>query len=190
MEPHHRKSELASETTRRKMILTTAAALAALTTSSSNAQAAGDSGPVRTAEAIHQGPIFDPPPQQLYEALTDAKQFDQVMRLSDAMRSMAPGTAPAVISLQLGGAFSLFGGYISGRQLELEPDRLIVQAWHSQSWKPTDYSIARFQLVPHGAGTKIIFDHRGFPDGTSASLAEGWQMNYWDPLRKFLSPKK
>jgi Activator of Hsp90 ATPase homolog 1-like protein len=54
------------------------------------------------------------------------------------------------------------------------------------SWKPGDYSIARFALADDGPGTKLVFDHRGFPEGAGAHLAEGWHMNYWEPLAKYL----
>ena len=48
-------------------------------------------------------------------------------------------------------------------------------------------SIARFELVEQGTETKIIFDHAGFPRGKAEHLAEGWKINYWEPLGKFLS---
>jgi len=48
----------------------------------------------------------------------------------------------------------------------------------SGGWDPGDYSIAKFQLVEQGAGTKIVFDHAGFPSGKAEHLAEGWRMNY------------
>jgi hypothetical protein len=51
---------------------------------------------------------------------------------------------------------------------------------------PGIYSIAKFELVEHGSGTKIVFDHTGFPIGDREHLAEGWKMNYWEPLEKFL----
>ena len=99
----------------------------------------------------------------------------------------AKSAAPTTISAAPGSAFALFGGYITGRQLELEPDQLIVQAWRAGSWGPGLYSIARFQLVDHENGGKIVFDHGGFPDAQAEHLAAGWQANYWTPLAKLLS---
>jgi activator of HSP90 ATPase len=37
--------------------------------------------------------------------------------------------APTQISREVGGAFSLFGGIIVGRHIELVPNERIVQAW-------------------------------------------------------------
>jgi activator of HSP90 ATPase len=87
----------------------------------------------------------------------------------------------------VGGAFSLFGGYIKGRHIELVPAVRIVQGWRAGSWNPGVYSIAKFELVEQGSGTKIVFDHTGFPKGTAEGLASGWKANYWQPLEKFLA---
>jgi len=172
--------------TSRRQILAGSAAFGALSVVSVKAWAIADDGISRTAEAIHQEPTFKASRKRVYEALTDAKQFDQVSRMSEAMQSMAKETKPAEMRSEAGGAFSLFGGYVNGRQLELVPDQRIVQAWRSEGWKPGEYSIVRFVFTDEGSGTKIIFDHRGFPPSTAEHLAEGWKANYWTPLEKYL----
>src|SRR6267154_169382 len=119
---------------------------------------------------------------------TEAKQFDKVIQLSAAVKSgQAKAPNPPEISREAGGAFALFGGYIFGRQLELVPNERIVQAWRVGSWDPGIFSIARFELVEQGTGTKIVFDHTGFPKGDGEHLAQGWKMNYWEPMEKFLA---
>jgi activator of HSP90 ATPase len=139
-------------------------------------------------EAIHQEVIFKASRKRVYEALTGANQFEKVVQLSSAVKSgMVPPGKPAEISRELGGPFALFGGYISGRQLVLVADTLIVQAWRAGSWAPNCYSIARFALSDQDANTKLIFDHAGFPNDQAQHLSEGWHINYWEPLAKFLS---
>jgi len=173
--------------TRRQLIAGMAVAFGCLTLRSSEAWARAEEEISHTAEAIHQEPIFKASRKRVYEALTDAKQFNKVVLLSTAMKSgMAPGTKPAEISPEAGGAFSLFGGYVTGRQIELVPNERIVQAWRAGGWDPGIYSIAKFDLVEEGSGTKIVFDHAGFPKGKAEHLAEGWKINYWAPLEKFL----
>jgi uncharacterized protein YndB with AHSA1/START domain len=141
-----------------------------------------------TAESIHQEPVFKASRKRVYEALTDAKQFSKVVMLSAAMKTgMAPGMKPTEVSSEAGGAFSAFGGYVTGRQIELVPNERIVQVWRAGGWEPGAYSIAKFALVELGAGTKIVFDHTGFPKGDAEHLAAGWKMNYWEPLEKFLA---
>jgi len=181
--------------TRRQAIVGVTIALGGLTLGSTRVWAQADDGISHTAEAIHQEPIFKASRKRVYEALTDAKQFDKVMHLSGVMQSMHLGDWPAEISHEVGGAFVLFGGYITGRHIELVPDERIVQAWRAGSWPPGVYSIARFELVAHdsgagtgtGAGTKIAFDHTGFPKGDAESLASGWKAHYWEPLGKLIS---
>jgi len=107
------------------------------------------------AESIHQEPVFKASRKRVYEALTDAKQFDKVVQLSAAMKSgMAPGAKPTEIGRQAGEAFALFGGYVTGRHLELVPNERIVQAWRAGGWDPGDYSIAKFRLVEQGPEPK------------------------------------
>jgi activator of HSP90 ATPase len=173
--------------TRRQLITGTALALGGLAVFSTKLRAGAAEGISHTAESIHQEPAFTASRKRVYEALTDAKQFQKVVLLSAAMKSMGIGTAPAEISTEPGGAFSLFGGYLTGRQLELVPNERIVQAWRAGSWGKGDYSIAKFELKEEGAGTKILFDHGGFPTGQAEHLAEGWHINYWEPLQKFLA---
>ena len=141
----------------------------------------------RTAESIHQERIFRAIPKRIYDALTDTRQFAKIVELSGAMAGTPPGTTAAEISREPGGAFTIFGGHIIGRQVELVPNHRIVQAWRVVDWKPGDYSIARFELTGQGTETKLIFDHGGFPRGTAQHLASGWEEHYWAPLRKFLA---
>jgi activator of HSP90 ATPase len=139
-----------------------------------------------SAEAIHQEVTFNATPARVYAALTDAKQFDKVVQLSAAAKSMALPNKPVEISREAGGAFSTFGGYISGRHIELISGQRIVQAWRAATWPAGAYSIARFALAAEGAHTKLIFDHTGFPQGEADHLLTGWNGNYWEPLAMFL----
>lgn len=138
-----------------------------------------------SAEAIHQENVFRANRKRVYEALTETKQFDKLVRLSGI--SAALGTKPTQISNEVGGTFAIFGGHIIGRQLELLPDERIVQAWRVVDWEPGWYSIAKFNLVEQGSGTKIVFDHTGFPKGLGEHLASGWKEHYWDTLEKYFA---
>jgi len=126
-------------------------------------------------------------PQRVYEALTDAKEFTRVIQLSGALQAMHLPDQPAQISREAGGAFALFGGYITGRHVELVPNVRVVQAWRTGGWPPGVYSIAKFELVKQGSASKIVFDHTGFPKGEAQSLASGWTAHYWEPLAKVLA---
>lgn len=141
-----------------------------------------------STEAIHQEVVFKAPRTRVYSALMDAGQFDKVTRLGAAMQgNSALGNHPTQISPALGGAFTLFGGHVVGRHLELVPDTRIVQAWRVVDWDPGIFSVVKFQLADQASDTKLVFDHVGFPQGLGQHLAEGWTGNYWQPLAKFLA---
>ncbi len=148
--------------------------------------ASGTPGLARDAEAIHQDIRFKAPRRRVYAALTTAEQFDAVSRLGVAAKSMKLGSAKTEIGAGAGEAFALFGGYIVGRHLELAPDIRLVQAWREQSWDPGQFSLVRFALSDDGAGTRLVFDHTGFPRGAGEHLSIGWYQDYWDPLAKYL----
>ncbi|HEY6491044.1 MAG: SRPBCC domain-containing protein [Terracidiphilus sp.] len=151
-----------------------------------NAQAEPEEEVSHSADAIHQETVFKASRQRVYEALTDTTQFDKVIQLGSG-DSKALGSEATHISKEAGGAFVLFGGHIFGRQIELRPSERIVEAWRVADWAPGIYSIARFELKEDGGGTRVVFDHTGFPKGLGPHLAAGWRGHYWEPLAKFLS---
>src|SRR6266403_5614049 len=178
---------LATGPTRRQLIAGVAISFGGLALGATEAWAGADDGISRTAESIHQEAVFKASRMRVYEALIDTKQFDKVIQLSGVMKSMPPGGKPTEISREVGGAFTLFGGYITGRHVELVPNERIVQAWRVGSWDPGVYSIVKFDLMEQGSGTKIVFDQAGFPKGAAEDLAVGWKAHYWEPLEKLLA---
>jgi activator of HSP90 ATPase len=164
------------------------AALSGLTLTQPAMAARADDEISRAAEAIHQETVFKASRKRIYEALTGTEQFNKVTQLSAAVQSgMALGSSATKISREEGGTFTLFGGHILGRHIELVPDERIVQAWRTSDWAAGVYSIARFVLAEENGGTRLVFDHTGFPVGQAAHLAAGWKANYWEPLAKFLA---
>jgi activator of HSP90 ATPase len=173
--------------TRRQAIAGVLGALGGVVIGASSVSAGAADGISHTADSIHQEPVFTASPKRVYEALTDAKLFTRVIQLSGALQAMHLPDKPAEISRDAGGAFSLYGGYITGRNVELVPNVRIVQAWRAGDWPAGVYSIVRFELVEQGPGCKIVFDHTGFPKGEAESLASGWKAHYWEPLAKVLA---
>ena len=91
-------------------------------------------GANKTRTSLHEDINIKASPQRIYDALLDAKQF------------AAFTGRPAEIDPKAGGAFSLFGGLIAGRNIELVPNQRIVQAWRPTHWAPGIYSIVKFEL--------------------------------------------
>ena len=125
--------------------------------------------------SIHQEIEFKAPPARLYQVLLSSKEFAAFTGMH------------AQIDAKEGGAFSMFGGMIVGRNVELVPGQRIVQAWRPASWEAGVYSMVKFQLQPKDAGAVVVLDHSGFPEGDYDHLFSGWGERYWDPLHKYLA---
>jgi activator of HSP90 ATPase len=125
--------------------------------------------------SLHEDIELKSTPQRIYEALLDAKQFASFSGM------------PAEIDPNAGGAFSMFGGQIVGRNVELVPNQRIVQAWRPTHWDPGVYSIVEFDLKPGTSGTLVVLEHKGFPEGDFDHLEWGWHTHYWEPLKKYFS---
>jgi activator of HSP90 ATPase len=123
--------------------------------------------------SLHQVVEFDVSAERVYEALLDANQFTTF------------SGAPAQIDREAGGAFSMFGALIVGRNIEIIPNERIVQAWRPADWTPGVYSLVKFQLVKRGSHTQVELDHTGFPAGAFEHLNAGWKSHYWVPLGKY-----
>src|SRR5216684_3017632 len=132
-----RKSSIvtANLPTRRQLIAGVGIAIGGIALDLGEAWAGAEEEISHTAESIHQEPVFKASRKRVYEALTDAKQFDRVIHLGGAMRmGEVKGTAATEISREVGGAFTLFAGHIVGRHLELLPNERIVQGWRVVDW--------------------------------------------------------
>jgi activator of HSP90 ATPase len=166
--------------TRRRAIAGLAVALGGL---AAGARALGDTpgapketpAPGQPRTSLHYEADFSAGAGRIYGLLLDPAQFA-------AMTGRA-----AVIDAAEGGAFSMFGGLIVGRNVELVPNRRIVQAWRPTHWESGVYSIVRFEFSEQGTGTRMALDHTGFPPEEAESLDSGWKGHYLNPMAKFLA---
>jgi len=124
---------------------------------------------------LHQEIDIEAKPARVYDALLDSKQFAAFTKM------------PADVRPEAGAAFSLFGGLILGRNVELAAPGRIVQAWRPASWDPGVYSMVHFEIRERESGSTVVLDHTGFPEGDFRHLDPGWHNRYWDPLKKYLS---
>ncbi len=126
--------------------------------------------------SLHQEIEYKATAQRIYEAILSSKDF------------AAFSGAAAEIDPKAGGAFSMFGGLVVGRNVELVPNQRIVQAWRlAQEFPEGTYSLVKMELQSPGSETHVVLDHTGFPEGHFDHLDAGWHSHYWEPLRKFLA---
>jgi len=136
--------------------------------------------PPASVTSIHQevdfysSPIAAANAAILYDAFLDERQVG------------AFSGAPARIDRTPGGSFKIFGGRITGRNIELIPDRRIVQAWRLETWPAGVYSIVRFELTETDSGVHLVLEQTGFPPEDREALTANWPKQYWEPMRKLL----
>lgn len=109
----------------------------------------------------------------------------------DSAKHTAATAMPAKISPKIGGKWSAFGGMILGRNLDLVPNRMIVQSWRSSAWKKSDPDsvlIVRFEKSPGGATAYLA--HVGVPQYDYQGVTQGWKKYYWEPWEKYLAARK
>lgn len=131
--------------------------------------------------SIHQQALIDATPSDVFTYLTDGETF-----------AAATGMA-AQLEPRVGSAFSLFGGRIEGRQIELVPGERVVQAWrfgdaHPDVWAPGVYSIVRFTLTGQGDQTRFVVDHQAIPAEWIDHIAGGYPTFYAEPMARYFAP--
>jgi activator of HSP90 ATPase len=122
-------------------------------------------------KSIRQTVILKASPHDIYETLMDSKKH----------AGFTGGKA--TISRELGGKFSTFDGYAEGVNLELVPDKKIVQTWRAEDWPEGHYSKVTFSLNKVGPGTRLTLTQTGVPGEHCEDIAQGWQDYYWSPLK-------
>ena len=173
--------KLATAPTRRQLITGAAVTLGSLATSSKTfgqsqrMEEVPSIGADAARTSLHQEVDFQSSPMRIYAALLDSKQFSTFTSM------------PATIDGSEGGALSMFGGMITGRNIELVSNQRIVQAWRPGNWEPGIYSLAKFEFKEQGSQTRLILDHTGFPETNYGHLYSGWYARYWEPLKKYLA---
>jgi len=117
-------------------------------------------------------------PVQVYEMLMDSKKHAELTG------------SPAKISTRVGGKFTAWDGYITGKNLELVKGKKIVQEWSTTEW-PEGYPPSRLEitLAEKGEWTLLTMVHSKVPAEQRDDYAEGWTDYYWTPLRQHFESK-
>jgi activator of HSP90 ATPase len=95
--------------------------------------------------------------------------------------------APAEMTEQPGTEFSLFGGDITGINIEFVPDEKIVQEWYFGDQE--EKSIVTIRLTADNQNTNVELNHTNIPDSDYDSMKEGWDNYYFGGLREFFQIK-
>jgi activator of HSP90 ATPase len=118
-------------------------------------------------------------PAKLYSMYLDSKQHAAIT-----------GGVAAKISAKEGAKFSAHDEYITGKNLQLVKDKLIVQSWRGSDWNKGDAdSTFILQFEPKGKDTVMYMTHANIPDKHADGIKQGWVDHYWNPWKEVLSGK-
>jgi len=124
---------------------------------------------------IKQEVFFNVSSHEIYETLMDSKKH-------------AESTCEdAKISREVGGEFSTQGDYASGKNLELIPDKKIVQSWRASEWPEGHYSKVTYEFEKAKDGTKLTFTQTNVPEEFCDDIDQGWVDYYWEPMKKYFN---
>lgn len=110
-------------------------------------------------------------PEDIYLGLTNPLTI-QLWTGEEAVMSTEPGTE-----------FSLWNGSITGKNLEFELNKKIVQEWFFGEQQET--SIVTIKLHADTKGTSVELRHTNIPDQDYDDIVEGWNESYFGALRDF-----
>lgn len=97
----------------------------------------------------------------------------------------------AEVDPKVGGRFTAFSDYIEGTNLELQPNKKIVQAWRTTEF-PAGSEDSRLEvtLEEMKTGTRLTLTHSNIPDGQGDSYKDGWKKFYFKPMKEYFGKKK
>lgn len=126
------------------------------------------------ANVIQQSVEFEKTtPEELFDILTDSRKHSEIIK------------AKVRMSRKAGDSFSAFNGMVSGRNLIVIPNKLLVQSWRGNVWKEVDLdSIVIMTFAATKRGAKIDLVHANVPE--QFVKVEKWKELYWEPLQAYL----
>ncbi len=112
--------------------------------------------------------------EELFDMLLDPRKHAEIIK------------AEARISQREGDSFSAFNGMVTGKNLAIVPNKMIVQSWRGNVWKENDLdSIVIMVFTSTQRGAKIDLIHANVPD--QFVKVEKWKELYWEPMKAYLS---
>src|SRR5205823_2829008 len=90
---------------------------------------------------------------------------------------------PAEMSTEPGTEFSMWDGSISGKNIEFEENKKIVQQWYFDGQE--EPSIVTIKLHPDKSGTSCELRHTNIPDEAYDDIVDGWNTVYFGSIADF-----
>jgi uncharacterized protein YndB with AHSA1/START domain/GNAT superfamily N-acetyltransferase len=128
---------------------------------------------------IVQERVFAATPEELFRAFAQPR-----------IHSAFTGAA-ATGRTRAGARFTAWDGYITGKTLEVEPGRRIVQEWRTTEW-PEGAAPSHLELsfFDHPRGVRVALRQTDVPRTQAGAYRSGWNDYYWKPLRAWLAAQR
>lgn len=94
----------------------------------------------------------------------------------------------AKMSADVGGDFTLWGGQMFGKNLEVVKNKRLVQEWCYDQWEAP--SKVTFTLKAKGKRTIVELVHEDVPEKSMKSIDEGWDSYYLGAMKEMFDIKK
>ena len=131
-------------------------------------------------EYIEQRYLIKASPEKVWDALTNPTTIAKW------------GGGPAKMSGEVGFEFSLWGGEVYGKNLEIEDlpndGKKLVQEWYGGEWEYP--SIVTIQIISDDHTTEVTLIHTDLPKDEIEDFNEGWRDYYFGPIKKLLERLK
>ncbi len=88
------------------------------------------------------------------------------------------------MSEKTGEEFSLWGGEVHGKNIEVVVNKKLVQEWSSGNWPSP--SIATFVLTEKNGSTVLKLLHNKIPDGEAPDIDDVWDLYYLGEIKRLL----
>ncbi len=97
----------------------------------------------------------------------------------------------AKIENKIGGSFSAWDGYITGRTTLIEPFTKIIQKWRTMEFQDDSQdSVLEIQFEELSENeTRIIMYHHHIPKGQSNKYKQGWREHYFEPMKEYYTAR-
>lgn len=123
-------------------------------------------------KTIKQNYVISAPVDKVWEALVSPQVIDDW------------GGGPAEMDGKVGTEFKLWGGDIWGKNLQVEPNKKLIQEWYGGDW--SEPSRVTFTLKSDGDKTVVDLFQENVPDSEEKSIADGWKKFYLGPMKEML----
>ncbi|PRP89632.1 hypothetical protein PROFUN_00896 [Planoprotostelium fungivorum] len=101
----------------------------------------------------------------------------------DINRVKAYAGGDAQMSAEVGGKFKLFGGYVSGENVQLERPNKIVQKWRIDKWPEGHYSTVTMEFSQKESKVHLTLTQKDVPDSERQNTEAGWVSNYFARMK-------